>query len=119
MKRPITPAAHGAIDYALLAAQLTVPRLLRLSDRARLVFGTFGVVQGVLNAVTDQPLAVRRIVPFALHGQIEKASAPVYALVPLLAGAASQRRDRAYWLAMGAVLVANFNLTDYQATPKR
>ena len=117
--RPIGPTAHGAIDYAFLVTQLAVPRLLGLSPRARLVFGAFGVLQGTLNAITDQPLAVRRVVPFQRHGQIEKAGGPVYALLPVLAGAVTDKRDRAYWLAMGAVLVTNFNLTDYRALPQR
>ncbi len=57
---------------------LTVPSLLGL-DRWGAV-GKFGAAQGSLNALTDQPFSVRRLVPF---------------------------------LVMGAVLLPNFNLTDW------
>jgi len=117
MNRPINPALHGAVDYGFLVTQLVVPQVLGLNGRARLLFGAFGVIQGTLNAITDQPLAIRRIVPFKVHGQIEKASGPVYVLAPLILGLAKEPRARAYWLAFGAVLVANFNLTDWTARP--
>lgn len=118
MNRPITPAVHGAVDYGFLVSQLAVPRLLRLNRSARFLFGAFGVLQGALNACTDQPLAIKRLVPFAVHGRIEKASAPIYVLAPILAGVVKDPRARGYWLGMGAVLVANFNLTDWKATPR-
>ncbi|KNC19042.1 hypothetical protein AC792_08695 [Arthrobacter sp. RIT-PI-e] len=116
MNKPISPAMHGAIDYGFLATMLTAPSLLRLGRRARIVFALFGITQGALNALTDQPLSIKRLVSFRLHGAIEKSSGPVYLLVPVLAGIPRAPRERAFWLIMGAILVTVYNLTDWNAT---
>ena len=55
MKKPITPAMHGAIDYGMSAVLLTAPWLLRMSRKAALTFNGFGAAQAVI--VTDEPMA--------------------------------------------------------------
>ncbi|TCK24660.1 hypothetical protein [Pseudonocardia endophytica] len=115
MRRPITPRLHGALDYGFLALNLTILRLLRLPRRARTIFGAFGLVQGGLNALHDQPLAVRRAVPFATHGTVERNSLPVFVGLPLLAGSLHERRTLRYFLAAGATLVTVYSLTDWSA----
>lgn len=119
MKKPITPRVHGLLDYGLLATNLVAPKLLGLPPRVRAVFAAFGLIQGGLNAVTAQPLAVKKVVPFATHGLIEKSSTPLYVVAPLVAGAARDPKSRAYWIAVGAALVAVYNLTDWKALPPR
>ena len=117
MSRPISPRLHGIIDYGLLTMWAGVPRLLKLPPRVRNIFTAMGAAQAALNAVTDQPYAVRRIVPFSVHGRIEKYSLPIYVVLPLAAGAWDDRRSRAYFLGAGAALLLNFNLTDWDASP--
>ncbi|WP_210481023.1 hypothetical protein [Naasia sp. SYSU D00948] len=114
-KRPITPQVHGLLDYGLTAANAVVPGMLNMSTKARALFRTFAVIQGGLNAVTDQPLAVQKIVPFPMHGLIDKASAPLYLLAPFLTGVIRERRARNYWLLVGVTLVTVYNLTDWSA----
>ncbi|MCU1546835.1 MAG: hypothetical protein JWP30_1935 [Homoserinimonas sp.] len=115
MTKPITPRVHGLIDYGFLLGNVAAPMMLGMSKTARILFASFGVIQGGLNAFTVQPYAVRKMVPFALHGLIEKGSSPVYALAPLLTGVAKEPKARAYWIAMGIALVAVYNLTDWEA----
>jgi hypothetical protein len=114
-KRPISPDQHALIDYGFAAGNLLLPQLLGFSDKARAVFSAFGAVQGGLNAFTIQPYAVHKLVPFALHGLIEKSSLPVYIAVPLLTGALRQPQVRAYWIALGLALTVVYNLTDWDA----
>lgn len=84
MKKPISPEAHGAIDYGFLAMNLSAPTLFGLTGAARTLPYLFGGVQGILNALTDQPLAVKRLVPFRTHGTIELASGPLFVALPWL-----------------------------------
>lgn len=86
------------------------------SPQAKALFASFGVVQGSLNAFTDQPLAIKCLIPFTVHGVIEKYSAPAYLALPLLLGLHRRPRDRALWLGMGGALVIAYNLTDWNAT---
>ncbi|MFC4430986.1 hypothetical protein [Citricoccus alkalitolerans] len=118
MLRPITPRLHGIIDYALLGVWAGVPRLLGLPPKVRTVFTAMGVAQAGLNAVTDQPYALRRIIPFRVHGTIEKYGAALYVVLPLATGVWRDRRSRAFYGALGAALVTNFNLTDWTSRPR-
>ncbi len=113
--RPISPELHAILDYGLSAANTAVPGWLNMSPRAKSLFRTFAVIQGGLSAVTDQPLAVQKIVPFPMHGLIDKASTPVYLLAPFLTGVIRERRARNWWLLVGVALIAVYNLTDWSA----
>ena len=121
MNEPIKSGAHGAIDYGLLGLNLSAPSLLGLNGAARALAYLFGGAQGGLNAVTDQPLALRRIVPFRTHGTIELSSGPLFVALPLalpwLTGALKEPEARTYFLILGAVLVAVYGLTEREAQP--
>lgn len=110
-RKPISREAHGAIDYGFLAA-LT---LLGLGGAARTLSYLFGVAQGLLNALTDQPLALKRLVPFRTHGTIELASGPLFVALPWLTGALRDARARNYFVVLGVLLVVVYNLTDWDA----
>ena len=116
MDKPITPRLHGALDYGFLGVLLGGPAVLKLPRNVRLVFAAMGAVQTTLNSLTDQPYAVDRVVPFRVHGLIEKFSAPLYVGLPLAVGAWRDRNSRLFFLAAGASLVTVYNLTDWQAT---
>ena len=117
MNKPIKPGAHGAIDHGFLALNLSAPSLLGLKGTARTLAYLFGAIQGGLNALTDQPLALRRIVPFKTHGTIELSGGPLFLALPWLTGALKASKARAYFLALGAVLVTVYSLTDWDAEP--
>ncbi len=115
MTKPITPRIHGLIDYGLLAANLVMPRLLGGSRKAQAVFGAFGAAEGSVNALTQQPLAVRKLIPFRVHRLIDLSSVPLYAVLPLATGVTKEPRIRAYWISVGVLLLAVFALTDWDA----
>lgn len=115
MDKPISPTAHSALDYALGATLLTAPHLLGLSRRARVFFGVFGALATAVNALTDTPLSVRRVIPFRTHRLIDLATDPVYLTVPVLSGIVRERRAAGLWLATTAVLAGQVALTDWDA----
>ena len=55
------------------------------------------------------------MVPFRLHGTIERDSLPLLAGVPLLAGLWRKKRARTYWILSTAALVTVYALTDWDA----
>lgn len=111
----ISPRLHSVIDYGFAAGNLLLPSVLGTSSKARALFAAFGLTQGTLNALTVQPLAVDKVVPFRIHGLIEKNSAPVYFGLPLLLGLHREPKARALWLTVGAALITVYNLTDWDA----
>ena len=119
MDKPLSPTAHSALDYGVGAILLTVPHALGLSRRARVFFGAFGALATVVNALTDTPLSVRRVIPFRTHRLIDLATDPLYVAVPLLSGIAREPRARTLWLASTALLAGNVALTDWDAPTDR
>lgn len=112
---PIGPRLHGAIDYGFVTMQAFAPRLFGLHGAAKYCCYAFAATQGVLNAFTDQPLALRRVVPFRVHGQVETPFVPALVILPWLTGALRQRPARHYFFSFFAVALANYLLTNYNA----
>ena len=119
MTPPIKVRAHSLIDYGFFACAAGGPVLLGLRGRARAIPLAFAATQGALNALTDQPYAVRRLVPFALHGRSESVAVPGLAAGILLAGAHRQPRAAPFFAALVGSLVIVYRLTDWDATPPR
>lgn len=116
-RKPIGPTAHGVLDYGLVAAQLAAPSLLDLDHRARTVTYGFAATLAALNALTDTPVGVRRVVTLSLHGRLETPLLPALLLVPWLAGAMREPTARRWFVGFFCAAAANYLLTDYDAVP--
>lgn len=114
-RRPIGPTAHGAIDYAFAAMNSLAPTLFGLTGSAKAICYGYAATQGVLNALTDHPLAFKKLIPLRIHGALETPFVPAILLLPLLTGALKQRNARTYFSGFFALAVANYMLTDYNA----
>ncbi len=75
-----------------------------------------GGAAGVLTALTNQPLAWKRVVPFHVHGQVDTPFVPTLLLLPWATGALKQRNARRFFASFTAVVLANYLLTDYDAS---
>ncbi len=84
MRQPIEVEAHSVIDYGFAAASLAVPLALGFSGVSRAIPMVWGIAQGTLNALTDQPYALRRLVPFERHEQLEAVALPALAVSVLV-----------------------------------
>ncbi len=115
MKKPITPAMHGAIDYGMSALMLAAPWALKLSRKAAMTFNGFAAAQAGVNAFSNQPLAARPLIPWHVHRTIDAAAVPAQIAVPLIAGVAREPKARALWIGALVALVTVFALTDWDA----
>jgi hypothetical protein len=119
MRQPIGVEAHSLIDYGFAAVSLGLPPLLGLRGAARAIQMAWGAGQGALNALTDQPYALRRAVPFRRHGQAEAVALPALVATVALLRPFGQRRATPFLGGLLTALVTNYALTDYAATPAR
>lgn len=116
MHQPIKVPGHSLIDYGFFAVATLGPTLLGLRGPARLLPLAFGATQGTLNALTDQPYAVKRVVPFKLHGRAESLAVPGFALAVATSGALAQPRAKPFLGALIGALAVVYTLTDWKAT---
>ena len=114
-KRPFGPREHCAIDYGFVATLLAAPSLFGLKDSARTLCYLFGGAAGVLTALTNQPFAWRRVVPFHVHGEVDTPFVPTLLLLPWATGALKERNAVRFFFSFAAVVLTNYLLTDYEA----
>lgn len=115
-KKPFGPKAHCAIDYGFVATLFAAPGVFGLKGAARTLCYLFGGAAGVLTALTNQPFAWRRVVPFRVHGQVDTPFVPTLLFLPWITGALKRRSARRFFLAFTSVVLTNYLLTDYDAS---
>jgi len=119
MRRPITPFAHGVLDYATVAMLLAAPRALRLPSRAAATVYALAAGYAGLSMVTDYPLAVKRAVPFKAHGATEAILGALLPAMPWMIGEEEEPRVRSLFLCLTALTGVAAMLTDWSKTSKR
>jgi hypothetical protein len=119
MRKPITPFAHGVIDYATVGAVAAAPKLMRLSPRAAATCYTLAGGYAMLSLLTDYPLAAKREIPFKAHGVAEGAIAALLPAAPYLLGFAGQQRARNLCFALASVTAVVAALTDWDKQSER
>lgn len=62
----------------------------------------------MLTAVTDQPLAWRRVVPFRVHSQVDTPFVATLLLSPWATGALKQRNARRFFYLFTVVALTNY-----------
>jgi hypothetical protein len=113
MEKTIDPATHAALDYGLSAAQFLGPELLGLGVRANVIGTLFGAVYGATTALTDTPLAVKPVIPFATHGALELPSIAAMAIVPWITGAMKRPKAKLFFMSCIGMALANYAMTDF------
>jgi hypothetical protein len=113
MKKPITPAMHGTIDYVMGTALFAAPTLLGINQKAARNYRRTASLITALNAMTDTPAGIRKMVPMKVH---QAADASVLAGLALATTAKSVRTDKKaliFHCAFFAMALTQYMLTDY------
>jgi hypothetical protein len=97
----ISPTQHGYRDYVTVALFLVAPTLI-------------GLVGLAMTLVTDFPLGVAKLLPFSIHGWVERVVGPVLILLPFALGFDTVAQG--FYVVIGIVIVIVGLLTDYQQT---
>jgi len=114
MKPIINPLIHGYLDYVTVAVFLLAPSLLGLSGLAGMLAYALAVIHLAMTLATDFPLGVVKLVPFRMHGWVERVVGPALLLAPFLVG--FEGAARAFYFLLGATIIVVGLLTDYEAT---
>jgi hypothetical protein len=111
----ITPKAHGIIDYALTAGLLVIPAVSGFSKKVRTLYAAEALVLLGYIAVTDHPAAVKPLIPFKVHGKVDRFNIAQFALQTLLPMFLKDRKARLFNIAFTAAAGAVVALTDFDA----
>jgi hypothetical protein len=71
--KPVSPLMHGIIDYAFASLLLSVPSVLKMNRRVKLLYALDAISVLSYSAFTKYPVAVKQVIPFRLHKKIDVA----------------------------------------------
>jgi hypothetical protein len=110
----ITPRVHGYLDYVTVVVLLLAPTLIGLTGfPAQLAYALAGI-HLVMTLATDCPFGVVKLIPFTIHGWIERVVGPLLVLVSFIPGFATDTAAQVFYLVIGVVIILVGLLTDYQ-----
>lgn len=114
----ISPRIHGYLDFVTVILFLLAPTLFGLEGLPALLSYGLAVVHLFVTLASDFPFGVVKIIPFPVHGWIERVVGPTLIVVPFILGFADETTARNFYIAAGLIIIAVGWLTDYQGNVK-
>lgn len=109
-----SPRTHGYLDFLTVVIFLLAPTVLGLSDLPAYLSYGLAVVHLIVTLVSDFPFGIAKVIPFYIHGWIERIVGPVLIMVPFILGFDADTVARNFYVVMGAIIIAVGILTDYR-----
>jgi hypothetical protein len=113
MRKPVTPFAHGILDYATSGAVVAAPRLLGFPTAAAKACYALAASYTSLSMVTDYPLALKKLVPFKTHGVTECVIGAVLPAVPWMLGFGRHTAARNFFIGLAVLTAVVAAATDW------
>lgn len=111
----ISTRTHGYLDFLTVFIFLVAPSIFDLTSLAATLAYLLAAVHLALTLVTDFPFGIVGIVPFPIHGWVERIVGPLLILVPFFLSGFEQPVARYFYIAIGIVIIAVGFMTDYNA----
>ncbi len=111
----ISPRIHGYLDFLTVVIFLLAPTLLGLSQLSAILAYGLAVVHLIVTLASDFPFGVVKLIPFTIHGWIERMVGPLLIAVPFILNLSTEEAARNFYIAMGIIIIIVGVLTDYQA----
>jgi len=111
----ISPRIHGYFDFLTVFIFLLAPTLLELGQLSAMLAYGLAVVHLIVTLTSDFPFGVVKLIPFTVHGWIERMVGPLLIAVPFILNFSDEEAARNFYIAMGIIIIVAGMLTDYQA----
>jgi hypothetical protein len=111
----ISPRIHGYLDFLTVFIFLLAPTLLGLEQLSAILAYSLAVVHLIVTMASDFPFGVVKLIPFTVHGWIERMVGPLLIAIPFIFSFSNEEAARNFYIAMGIIIIVVSMLTDYQA----
>lgn len=115
----ISPRMHGYLDFLTVILFLLAPALFGLNQLPSLLAYSLAVIHLIVTLASDFPFGIIKIIPFPIHGWIERIVGPTLIAVPFILGFSADEIARNFYIAAGIIIIAVGLLTDYQGKSNR
>ena len=113
MKKPISPTIHGIADYVISGALMSLPSVLGLNPAARWTYAGLGTGFLAVDALSNAPTGLKKLIPMALHRKIDVGALAGTALLTAARLIRGEKKALRFHLVLLAVAAANLLLTNY------
>lgn len=117
--KPISPKVHALLDYALVGSLLTLPSLFGFSRPVKTIYTVEGLTLLPYIALTDQPVALKPLIPFPVHGKIDPYNIAQFALQTALPAFRRDKPALLFNLCFTAAAGLTVLLTDWYGPTKQ
>lgn len=116
--KPVKPTLHTVNDYVLSGVLLAAPQNLHLNKKAAATYGVLGAGFLTVNALTNTPAGIKRVLSFKTHQRTDAAFLVSFSMLTLAAAIRKDKKALRFHLIFLAVAVTHYVLTDYNAGSK-
>jgi hypothetical protein len=116
--KPISPNVHALLDYALVGSLLTLPSVFGFSRPVKTIYTAEALVLLAYIALTDQPAALKPLIPFPVHGKIDPYNIGQFALQTALPAFRRDKRARLFNLCFTAAAGLTVLFTNWHGPTK-
>ena len=113
-QKPLSPANHGLLDYAVGLAMLSVPVLLGAEKKIVRLYGLLALEIFLYGALTKHKFALKPLIPLKTHYGIDLVNIATMALLSKKDGIKNHKSTFRFNLAMLGIGLANVLLTDWK-----
>jgi hypothetical protein len=114
--KPISPTAHGILDYLVCAFFALAPTLFDLHGTYATVCYLLAGGYLVVTLLTNMPLGAVKVIPFPVHGKLELISGLAFIASPWIFGFANDNETaRNLFVGAGLTFLVVYFLTDWYA----
>jgi hypothetical protein len=117
MTKPISPRAHGVIDYLTVLLLLAAGPLFHFEGRAAEITSTLAGAVLIYSLFTAYPLGLVKMIAFSLHRVIDIVFAIAMLVSPFLLGFSDVIAARNFFVAFGIFSLIVVALTDFSFAP--
>lgn len=110
----ISPRIHGYFDFLTVFIFLLAPTLLGLEQLSAILAYSLAVVHLIVTLASDFPFGVVKLIPFTVHGWIERMVGPLLIAIPFILNFSDEEVARNFYILMGIVIIVIGMLTDYR-----
>ena len=114
MHRSIGSLVHGMIDYLLVIILVIGPGVSGFRGRQAMLCYGLAALHLLLTIFTRYPLGISKHVRFPIHGALEFLVGALMLVGPWLAGFERGVLSRNFFMAIGALILLIWFLTDYR-----
>ncbi|HKG07084.1 MAG TPA: hypothetical protein VKB19_11525 [Pedobacter sp.] len=117
IRKPLSAKGHALMDYALVGSLLLLPHLLGMNKKAKRIYAAEALVLLPYVALSQQPLAIKGLIPFSMHRKIDLFNVGQFALQSLFKPFRRSRKELIFNLSFTAIAGLAVLLTDWNQQP--